>query len=153
MLWKRKKDVSSSLQLQVLEIILAKGEWKVSVVDMPKAFSQTVNEKLKSHHETCVVKQKESLAGLLLDIDNETHESHLLDIFTVDTNRNWQSDCYGCCVRLAWWNCKLCSNTDFKPLVMGQTKDLHCLLQEGEGFHGATQRQQQCYVESRHVWK
>jgi len=37
------------------------------------AFIQNKNEKLKSHHETDIMKAKGSLADMLVEIDPDTH--------------------------------------------------------------------------------
>ena len=54
-------------------IIDAKEEREVAVVDIPNAFIQTDNEKLKSHHERDVMKVKGRLADMLVEIDPELY--------------------------------------------------------------------------------
>jgi len=58
-------------------IVDAKEQREVAAVDIPNAFVQTDNEKLKSHHEIDIMKAKGSLADMLVEIDPDTHRPHL----------------------------------------------------------------------------
>ena len=82
-LWINNEEASSptvAVESVILsEIIDAKEQREVAVVDIPImiAFIQTNNEKLKSHHETDIMKAKGSLADMLVEIDPDTHRPHL----------------------------------------------------------------------------
>jgi len=54
-------------------IIDAKEERKITVVDIPNAFIQTNNGKLKSCHETDIMNVKGRLADMWVKIDRETY--------------------------------------------------------------------------------
>jgi len=80
-LWINKEE-ASSLTVAVGPVVLsaivdAKEEREVAVVDMRNVFIQTNNEKLKSHHETHIVKVKGSLVDILVEIDPDTCGPHL----------------------------------------------------------------------------
>jgi len=68
----------------------------VAVVDIPNAFVQTNNDKLKSHHRTDIVKVKGSLADMLVEIDSDTCGPHLIKeigvswhMWTLFDKRKW----------------------------------------------------------------
>ena len=54
-------------------VIDAKEEREVAVVDIPNAFIQTENEKLKAHHKTDIMKVKGKLADMLIEIAPEVY--------------------------------------------------------------------------------
>jgi len=58
-------------------VIDAKEQREVTVVDIPNVFIQTNNEKLKSPHETDIMKVKGSLADVLVEIDHDTYGPYL----------------------------------------------------------------------------
>jgi hypothetical protein len=57
----------------LLAVIDAKEGREVAVVDIPNAFIQTENEKLKDHHKTDIMKVKGRLADMLLKIAPEVY--------------------------------------------------------------------------------
>jgi len=71
-LWINKEDVSGPTvtveSVTVSAIIDAKEQREVTVLDIPNAFIQTNNEKLKSHHKTHYV---------LVEIDPDSHGPYL----------------------------------------------------------------------------
>ena len=80
-LWINKDEVSSPTvateSIILSAIIDAKEGREVAILDIPNAFIQTENEKLKPHHERDVIKIKGVLADMLVAIDPEMHGPYL----------------------------------------------------------------------------
>jgi len=71
----RRQTMNSLFFITEKKMVESKG---VAVVDIPNAFVQTNNDKLKSHHRTDIVKVKGSLADMLVEIDSDTCGPHLI---------------------------------------------------------------------------
>jgi len=80
-LWINNEEASSptvAVESVILSAIIdAKEQREVAVVDIPNAFIQTNSEKLKSHHETDIMKVKGSMADMLVEIDPDTYGPYL----------------------------------------------------------------------------
>jgi len=80
-LWINSEEVSGPTvaveSVMLSAIIDAKEQREVAVVDIPNAFIQTNNEKLKSYHETDIMKVKGSMADMLAEIDPGTYGPYL----------------------------------------------------------------------------
>ena len=76
-IWMSKEEAASptvALESVMLSAVIdAKEEREVAVVDIPNAFVQTENEKLKEHHKTDMLKIKGRLADILLQIAPEVY--------------------------------------------------------------------------------